>query len=119
MQNPPPHWGGSPKKTKEDNAMYISIGPGAVVRRRDLIGIFDLDTVTWSHRTRKSLSVCEQEGRVIAVGEDLPRSMVLCAPQKKKGNTPRSRRLCAQRSAVYLTQLSAATAARRVESERI
>ena len=99
--------------------MYISIGPGGVIRRRDLIGIFDLDTVTWSHRTRKSLSVCEQEGRVITIGEDLPRSMVLCAPQKKKGNTRRDRRTAAQSAAVYLTQLSATTAARRVESERI
>ena len=99
--------------------MYISIGPGGVIRRRDLIGIFDLDTVTWSHRTRKSLSVCEQEGRVTTVGEDLPRSMVLCAPQKKKGRTPRTSRAAARRAAVYLTQLSAHSAARRVESERI
>ena len=54
--------------------MYVSIGPGAVVRRGDLVGVFDLDNATWSHRTRKSLAVCEREGRVIAVGDDLPRA---------------------------------------------
>ena len=56
--------------------MYVSIGPGAVVRRGDLVGVFDLDNTTWSHRTRKSLAVCEREGRVIAVGDDLPRRCV-------------------------------------------
>ena len=59
--------------------MYVSIGPGAVVRRGDLVGVFDLDNTTWSHRTRKSLAVCEREGRVIAVGDDLPRALLLCS----------------------------------------
>ena len=65
--------------------MYVSIGPGAVVRRGDLVGVFDLDNTTWSHRTRKSLAVCEREGRVIAVGDDLPRALVLCSERSRSG----------------------------------
>ena len=86
--------------------MYVSIGPGAVVRRGDLVGVFDLDNTTWSHRTRKSLAVCEREGRVIAVGDDLPRALLLCSEHDS-------------RAVVYLTQLSVQTLEKRVQSERI
>ncbi|HIX31125.1 MAG TPA: DUF370 domain-containing protein [Firmicutes bacterium] len=96
--------------------MYVSIGPGAAVRRRDIIGVFDLDQVTWSHRTRKSLTVCEQAGRVRSAGGDLPRSLVLCAA---RGRGRRSGPSTAKAAVVYLAPLSAAAVARRVESERI
>ena len=48
-----------------------------MVRSQDVIGIFDLDNTTWSFRTRRFLEREEQEGRVDAVGDDLPRSFVL------------------------------------------
>ena len=44
-----------------------------------------------------------KEGRVVNVSDDLPRSFVLCAPDKGGGT-------------VYLSQLSAATLLRRAES---
>lgn len=48
-----------------------------MIRTQDLIGIFDLDNTTWSFRTRCFLEQAEREGRVIPLGEDLPRSFVL------------------------------------------
>ena len=62
--HPRPFW--APRK--EHSLMYVAIGPTAAVRRRDIVGIFDLDNVTWSHRTRKSLAVCEKQGCVVSVG---------------------------------------------------
>ena len=60
-----------------------------------VIGVFDLDNTTWSFRTRRFLERAEQEGRVVAVGDDLPRSFVLV----QEGNAPPT---------VYITALSSA-----------
>ena len=73
--------------------MYLHLGQNVLVRHRDIIGIFDLDNTTWSFRTRRFLERAEREGRVAAVGDDLPRSFVLA---DSGGGAP----------AVYLTALS-------------
>ena len=57
--------------------MYLNIGSDMAVRDRSLIGIFDLDTVSFSRHTRAFLVRCEKEGAVISAAEDLPRSAVL------------------------------------------
>ncbi len=57
--------------------MYLHLGQNVMVRNQDVIGIFDLDNTTWSFRTRRFLEQAEREGRVIPLGEDLPRSFVL------------------------------------------
>lgn len=75
--------------------MYLHLGQNVMVRHQDIIGIFDLDNTTWSFRTRRFLERAEREGRVITVGDDLPRSFVLI----REGDGP---------PAVYITALSAA-----------
>ena len=57
--------------------MYLNIGSDMAVRDRSLIGIFDLDTVSFSRHTRAFLARCEKEGAVISAAEDIPRSAVL------------------------------------------
>lgn len=57
--------------------MYLHLGQNVMLRYGDVIGVFDLDNTTWSFRTRRFLEQAEREGRVAAVGEDLPRSFVL------------------------------------------
>ena len=80
--------------------MYLHLGQGVMVRDRDMIGIFDLDNTTWSFRTRRFLERAEREGRVAALGDDLPRSFVLV--QREDGGPM-----------VYLTPLSPAALAAR------
>ncbi len=75
--------------------MYLHLGQNVMVRYQDLIGIFDLDNTTWSFRTRRFLERAEREGRVVSVGDDLPRSFVLT---QAEGGLP----------TVYITPLSAA-----------
>ena len=58
--------------------MYLHLGSGAVVRRADIIGIFDLDNTSQSHITRKFLAAAEKSGQVINVAEDIPKSFVIC-----------------------------------------
>ena len=76
--------------------MYLHLGQNIMVRNQDVIGIFDLDNTTWSFRTRRFLERAEQEGRVTAVGDDLPRSFVLV---REGDGSPM----------VYTTQLTTAT----------
>ena len=57
--------------------MYIPIGNDMAVRDKTIIGIFDLDNCSWSHRTRDFLARAEQNGEVVPVAEDLPKSFIL------------------------------------------
>ena len=85
--------------------MYLHLGQNITVPEAAVIGIFDLDNTTWSFRTRRFLEQAEQEGRVTAVGDDLPRSFVLV----REGDGP---------AAVYITQLTTATLQKRIEENR-
>ena len=57
--------------------MYISIGSDMSLRDRNIIGIFDLDNTTCSKHTRNFLSQAEQNGEVVTVAEDLPKSFIV------------------------------------------
>lgn len=82
--------------------MYLHLGQSVIVRKQDVIGIFDLDNTTWSFRTRRFLERAEEEGRVVPVGDDLPRSFVLA----REGDGP---------PVVYLCPLSPAALSGRAE----
>ena len=58
--------------------MYLHLGSGALVEKKSVIGIFDLDITSQSHLTRKYLSIADKSGRVINVAEDIPKSFVVC-----------------------------------------
>ena len=57
--------------------MYLPIGGDMAVRTETIIGIFDLDNASWSHKTREFLRRAEQEGAVVAVGDELPKTMIV------------------------------------------
>lgn len=57
--------------------MYLHIGNKTSVRKKDVIGIFDLDTATVSAVTKKFINKNEKEGRVEYTDFDLPRSFIL------------------------------------------
>ncbi len=57
--------------------MLIHIGENKVVRAKDVVAVFDMDSATVSSVTRKMLSVAQKEKRVIPLGYDLPRSFIL------------------------------------------
>ena len=81
--------------------MYLHIGQSVLVPFESVLGVFDLDNSSWSHRTRSFLEKAEKEGRVVNAASDLPRSFVVC----REG----------ERSTVYLSQLSTATLKGRLE----
>lgn len=78
--------------------MYLYLGHATVVSHEDIIGLFDMDNTTSSHRTRATLERAEREGRMVNLASDLPASFVVCSKK------------------IYLTQFSTASLSRRMEN---
>ena len=85
--------------------MYLHLGKGTVVPKKDIVGIFDLDITSQSHLTRKFLRQSEQAGEVVNAAEDLPKSFVVCSEKGKK--------------TVILSQMAASTLLKRSESDLV
>ena len=56
--------------------MYLSIGNDMAVRNTSIIGIFDMDNTSTSHRTRDFLKKAEENGQVVSC-DGLPKSFIL------------------------------------------
>ena len=82
--------------------MYVNIGGDMAVRDRSIIGICDLDGATLSKKTVEYLRSAEQEGGLISVTEDVPKSFLVTEEYGMER--------------VYFTQLSAATIEKRVNN---
>ncbi len=83
--------------------MYLHLGSNVTVPSDDIVGIFDLDNCSSSRITLQFLRAAEEEGMVFSVGEELPKSVVVCCPE---GSWQR----------VYLSPLNVTTLVRRIES---
>ena len=57
--------------------MYLHIGNKNSVKRKDIIGIFDLDTATVSKITKDFINKCQKKGAVEYYDSDLPRAFLL------------------------------------------
>ena len=57
--------------------MYLHIGNGQSVKKKDVIGIFDLDTATVTKTGKDFINRLEKTGNVEYSDDDLPRSFVL------------------------------------------
>lgn len=79
--------------------MYIHLGQETVIKSKDVIGIFDLDSTTVSKHTRKFLSLSEKRKEAVTVSYELPKSFVLCKEKTK--------------TTVYISQLSSLTLLKR------
>lgn len=63
--------------------MFLHIGNGKSVRKKDVIGIFDLDTATITKTGKDFINRMQKNGRVEYDDDDLPRSFVLIDENKK------------------------------------
>ena len=46
--------------------MYVHAGNNRMIRTKDIIGIFDMDTATMESATREYLRAAEKEGRMVS-----------------------------------------------------
>ncbi len=79
--------------------MYLHLGQDVLIKKDDIIGIFDMDKATISKRTRDFLAEKEKRQLVVNVAIDLPKSFIIC----KSG----------QEVLVYISQISAQTLLKR------
>ena len=85
---------------------YLHIGQSVTVEEKCIIGIFDLEITSQSKTTRAFLDRAQQEGTVLEVCDDLPKSFLVCDhPYHPK--------------IVYLSELSTATLKSRAESRKL
>lgn len=82
--------------------MYLHLGEKTVIRADSIIGIFDLDNTTVSKNTRNFLKQAQNNGEVVNVSFELPKSFIVC----KENNETK----------VYISQMAATTLYKRIKS---
>jgi len=75
--------------------MFLHIGEGKLVKKKDIVAVFDLETTSIGKKTKEFLRKSEKKGETEYISYEIPRTYVLC---EKKGKTK-----------VYMTQLSSQT----------
>ena len=63
--------------------MFLHAGSNTVIKKKDIIGIFDIDSQTTPEATKKFLRKREKEGLTEMAGYDLPKSFILVNDKKK------------------------------------
>ena len=57
--------------------MYLTVGPNRVLRKEDIIAVFDLDSSTVSLHTRNFLKAAERDRMTVLLSYELPKSVIL------------------------------------------
>ena len=86
--------------------MYLHIGQNEILPEKRIIGIFDMDKATYGRRAMEFLTRAEQEGVVLDISGDIPKSFVVC-------DHPYHPQI------VYLSQLAPSTLKNRAESRKL
>ena len=81
--------------------MFLHLGSNTVVKKKDIIGIFDIDSQNTPETTKKFLRRAEKDGNTVLCGYDLPKAFVLTGNKKE--------------NKVYFTYLSSKTLEGRAE----
>jgi hypothetical protein len=63
--------------------MFLHIGGDVVVKFNDIISIMDLETTTVSKISKEFLTIAEEEGFVITISEDMPKSFIIAEVDNK------------------------------------
>ena len=82
--------------------MFLHAGANTVIKKEEIIGIFDIDSQNTPETTKKFLRRAEKDGVSEMAGYDLPKSFVLSCDKNKKRR-------------VVFSHLSAKTLAQRAE----
>ncbi|MBQ4066430.1 MAG: DUF370 domain-containing protein [Clostridia bacterium] len=57
--------------------MFLHVGSNTVIKKKDIIGIFDIDSRVTPETTKRFLRRAEKEGITEMAGYDLPKSFIL------------------------------------------
>lgn len=79
--------------------MFLHLGSEAIVKKKDIVAIFDMDNTTVSRASREFLAKAQENNIVVNVSEELPKSYIVT----KTGTQVR----------VYISSISTATLLKR------
>lgn len=79
--------------------MYLHLGADEVVKKSEIIGIFDIENTSVSKDTRDFLSKISKNSEVVYVNNEMPKSFVVCLKNGK--------------NCTYISPISAATLKKR------
>lgn len=65
-------------------ATFLHAGQGHGIRKRDIIGIFDMDKTTVSGITRDFLNKAQKNKKVINITDDIPRAYILTGKKNER-----------------------------------
>jgi len=82
--------------------MYIHLGNEITISEKGIIGIFDIENTSLGNDTRQYLKKASDDGNVVNVSMEIPKTFIVCADADKK-------------ESVYISQISAATLRKRSE----
>ena len=72
--------------------MYLNLGSSVLIPKKNIVGVFDLDSSTIGATTKEFLRSAEKDGRSVTVGDDIPKAFVVTSDGK-----------------IYITTISAAS----------
>ena len=81
--------------------MFLHIGEGKILNKKDIVAVFDLETTSMSKKTRDFLKKSEKNSIVEYVSNEIPKSYIVC---NSNGKTK-----------VYISQISSQTLYKRAE----
>jgi len=81
--------------------MFLHLGENLVVPVKDIIGIFNIETSSYSSDTTQFLRMAEEDGFVERVNDSPPKSCIVAEVSKK--------------SKIYLSPISTSTLSKRTE----
>ncbi|HBM74094.1 MAG TPA: DUF370 domain-containing protein [Clostridiaceae bacterium] len=79
--------------------MFIHIGENTVIPEESIVAIVSMDSINMSEDTKQFLKIADEEGSVIRVTDDEPKSFILAEIDKK--------------SCIYLSPISSVTLCKR------
>ena len=82
--------------------MFLHLGNDYIVFKKDIIAVLDFETTTVSKITREFLRVSEEEGFIINVSDEVPKSFIIT---ETKGQ-----------SRIYISTIASSTLLKRLES---
>lgn len=80
--------------------MFLHIGEGKILNKKEIVGVFDLENTSTSKKTREFLRKNEKKRNVVYVSEEIPKTFIITKDEK-----------------VYISQISSQTLYKR--SERV
>ena len=79
--------------------MFIHLGEKCIVRKKDIVGIFDIENTSVSAITKEFLNKAGKRGGVVYINEEMPKSFILVRDGEE--------------SVIYISSLSPSTLVKR------